>query len=98
MKFNKEDLLDDVHETIYERMVDQSRWHTLYERVFKHEDRYYVTRFRRGSTEYQECQPYEDDPDEIECEEVFPVEVKVTKYMTEKQLKKHNDQISDIRS
>lgn len=97
MKFSKEDLLDDVHETIYEKIVDKGRWHTYYERIFKHEDKYYRTVFRRGSTESQDCQAYEDDPDEIECEEVFPVEVKTIKYMTTKELQKYNDPTGNIR-
>lgn len=74
MKFSKDYLLDLLdEEPIQEKIVDKRRWVTVYKRVFKHEDKFYVTHYEVGNTECQDCRPYEDDPDEIECDEVEPV-------------------------
>ena len=81
MLFTKEHLLDLLDEDpIQEKIVDQRRWTTVYKRVFKYEDKFYVTTYESGSTEQQDTQPYEYDPDEIECDEVKPVEKTVIVY------------------
>ena len=69
---------DEAYFLIEENIIEQGRWYTLYEYVFKDkkENKFYRTYIRKGSTEYQE-----DEIDEfLECEEVFPQEVTITKY------------------
>jgi hypothetical protein len=76
MKFSKEFLSDGSYEdenTVVDEIVGHSRWNVTHRRVFKFEGRFYETRYSKGATEYQEEQPYEYDPDEIECKEVFPI-------------------------
>jgi hypothetical protein len=84
MKFKKEDLLNDVFEEVYEKVTDTSRWSTNYEKVFKYEDKFYITWFSRGATEYQDESPYEDEGDEIECPEVIPTEETIIVYKVKK--------------
>ena len=80
MKFSKEFLRDEGGKTIYEKITNTSRWSIYYERVFEHEGRFYITFYSRGATEAQWEVPYEDDPDEIECDEVVPCEVVTVVY------------------
>ena len=81
MKFSKEFLLDEEwDELISGRVVDQGRWTTTYERIFKYKDKFYRTFFDRGSTEMQDCYPYEYEGNEIECKEVKPVEKLIIVY------------------
>lgn len=87
MKFSKQFLQDMEYEVIEESIIDHSRWSVMYEVIFKHEDKFYVTSYSVGATEHQDETPYEYEPDEIECEEVFPVEVMTIKYLTKDQLK-----------
>jgi hypothetical protein len=92
MKFKKEDLKalvyedfdSEVWEVIENNIVDTSRWSTIYEMVFKYQDKFYQTGFSRGATESQDESPYEYDGDEIECKEVVQVE-KVVKVWTIKE-------------
>lgn len=92
MKFKKEDLQEleytEGFEIIETAMLDQQRWTTRYKVIFKYNDKFYVTFYRSGSTENCDERPYEFDPDEIECEEVFPTEVKILKYLTKKEINK----------
>lgn len=88
MKFSKEDLIDEVHETVYDKIVENTRWSIHHERVFKHDGKFYITYYSHGSTEMQNESPYEFDGDEIECEEVFPVERVVIDYWTQSQIDK----------
>lgn len=83
MLFTKEFLLesmDDGTSTVYDKIVDTSRWSVLYERVFKHDGKFYMTEYSVGATESQDESPYEYAPDEIECDEVRAVEKTVTVY------------------
>lgn len=88
MKFKKEFLieLEDEYnvDIISEDIIDQSRWSTHYRTVFKFENKYYETFYSVGSTEYQDESPYEYEPDEIELDEVFPVEKIITVYERKK--------------
>lgn len=84
MKFKKTDLLNEVFEEVYDNIIDHSRWSIGYEKVFKHEGKFYITYYSRGATEYQDESPYEYDGDEIECAEVVPVEKVVTVYEVKK--------------
>ena len=84
MKIVLQDLaFDDTpenYEIIENELTDTSRWSNHYRQVFRYEGLFYVTNYSVGATESQDEQPYEYDGDEIECKEVFPVEVMVTKY------------------
>lgn len=77
MKFAKEFLqqLDDepTAEIVEDIITDNSRWSIHHRRVFKFEDKFYLTHYSVGATEMQDEQPYEYDSDEIECPEVREV-------------------------
>lgn len=93
MKFEKSILKDLAHSVVGEtvsgytvvenELCDSSRWSLHYEMVFKNESdgKFYGTGYSSGATESQDESPYEYDEDEIECEEVFPQQVTVTKYL-----------------
>lgn len=84
MLFEKQfllDLLDDDGDpTVYDKIIDTSRWSIHYERVFKHDGKFYRTYYSVGATESQDESPYEYEPDMIECGEVKPVEKVVIVY------------------
>jgi len=80
MKFNKDDLRFEKHETVYDKIIGKGRWSVHYERVFKHDGKFYATTYQMGATEGQDERPYEYDDDEVECKEVFPVEKTITVY------------------
>lgn len=50
-----------------------SRWSVRHRRVFKYQGNFYLTHFSRGATEMQDEQPYEYDPEEIDCPEMKEV-------------------------
>ena len=80
MKFTKEFLIDKGGEDVSNVLVKHNRWSVTYERIFGWEGRFYKTRYNVGATENQSECPYEYEPEEIECPEVFPVEKTVTVY------------------
>jgi ribosomal protein S17 len=62
---------------VSDRMVDHGRWSVVHEMIFKSGDRYWKTRYKSAATEIQDEKPYQYDGDEVECDEVRPVEKKV---------------------
>jgi hypothetical protein len=48
--------------------------------IFKVDDKFYKTNYQVGATEMQDEAPYEYEGDEIECPEMEPYEVTITKY------------------
>ena len=88
-KFPKEDLSELLDEDIGQEyagytLVDRehtgtSRWANIYQLTFKYADRYYAVHYRQGTGDEGE-RPFEHDPDWIECVEVKPVEITVTRY------------------
>lgn len=78
MKFLKEFLQElawdeaDGVDVVYRKITGTTRWSLCHECVFRHDGRFYKTTYRTALTEMQDEQPYEYDPDEIECPEVFP--------------------------
>ena len=88
MKFLKEDLQalvwEDYDDTIWGvtevNLVESSRWSLIYEMIFQYDGKFYKTSYSRGATECQDERPYEYDSDVIECAEVQPVQVTVTKW------------------
>lgn len=71
-------------EVISTDITDHTRWTVVHRRIFKFENKFYQTIFQVGATESQDEQAYEYDDDEIECEEVFPVEKTVIEYVLAK--------------
>lgn len=89
MLFKKQFLIDELDEadailtkTVVNEIVQQRRWMTLMRRVFEYQGKLYQTFYELGNTEYQDTPPYEFDPEEIECEEVFAEEKVITVYVT----------------
>lgn len=87
MNFSRENLIDLVYEekihgmTIVERnLVTKSRWTIYYGMVFEFEGKFYKSKYSVGATEMQCEDPYEYEPEMIECEEVVPVEVTTIEY------------------
>ena len=81
MKFKKDFLKwQQWDKTISNDIEGHSRWSIHYEAVFQHEGKFYRTTYSVGATESQDEQPYEYEEGEIECPEVFPYEVTVTRY------------------
>lgn len=90
MKFSKEFLLElkwqDGVSIIEDDIVGHSRWTVEHTCIFKYEDKFFRTNYSVGATESQYSEPYEYEDNEIECEEVFPKEVRKTIYVTKKDL------------
>lgn len=61
----------------------KSRWQDHYRMVFSFKDKFYATRYSKGSTENQDCRPFELEGDAIECVEVKPVNKTITVYESE---------------
>lgn len=72
---------DSNFEQISEEIIDQRRWVTSYRKIMKHisDGKFFCFEYDNGSTEYQDERPYEYC-NEVEIEEVFPVEKTVTAY------------------
>lgn len=66
--------------TIFDRIVDTTRWSIIHEIVFKDHGKFYMTTYSEGATECQYERPWEYD-DEIECTEVELKEIKVKKWI-----------------
>lgn len=83
MKFKRDDLRDDVGDpdtTVLDETIGTSRWSVQHRRVFKRDGKLYETHYSRGATEQQDESPYEHDPEEIECAEVFAREKTIVVY------------------
>jgi hypothetical protein len=81
MKFTKKFLKwEEWDETVYDKIVGHSRWSVHHEVVFRHDNKFYMTTYSIGATESQDESPYDYSPDEIECPEVFPVEIITIEY------------------
>lgn len=83
MKFRKEDLQnlvwgeldsDRIFEVIEDKITGTTRWSTHHTMIFRYNYRFFKVKYSHGSTEYQDEIPFQDNGDEIECEEVVPVE------------------------
>jgi len=85
MKFDTEYLIDLVggeypDDEIEDEIIDNGRWSIYYRMIFKHEGKFYETFYSRGATEQQDEHPYDNEDDEIECDEVIPIEKIITVY------------------
>jgi hypothetical protein len=92
MKFSKEDLTELVYGgAVVGNLLtikkdgdgDKHRWYTIYDLIFMDvtTDKFYMTHYKVGNTEYQEAEPFDDySEDEIECKEVFKKEKVITVY------------------
>lgn len=77
---------DDGFTLVETNVIGERRWVFENEMIFMHQNKYYVTYYETAKHEDGDCRPYEYEDDEIECEEVFPVEVKKIVYKTAKAL------------
>ena len=82
MKFTKQWLIDTLGDknNVELSFLEVTRWAIVYRRVFKFQEKFYESIYSVGATECQDERPYEYDPDEIECKEVFPVQKTITVY------------------
>lgn len=83
IKLKKEILVDELDlpdEAIEDTIVDQSRWSTHHEIIFKYNDKHYKTEYSVGSTESQDEGPWEYE-DEVNCTEVEQREVLVKRWV-----------------
>lgn len=92
MKFSSEDLLEIVSggsvadlTLISDEIWDKSRWSIIHRIIFQHGNRYFSTTYSVGATESQDESPFEYADDEVECEEVIPVEKTVIVYEPKKE-------------
>jgi hypothetical protein len=89
-KFKSQDLRDmlwgdsDSLKLVQDEITGTSRWATENTVVFEHDGHLFVSGYR-GSVGDNEGD-YWDYEDEVECDEVFPVEKSVTVYMTQKEI------------
>lgn len=65
---------------IDEQIVEQRRWVTVFEATVEINGKTYTVVFERGSTEYQECAPWEYNKT-VTFYEVEPKEVTVVQYV-----------------
>ena len=68
-------------------IVGVGRWSTNYALIFKYQERYFRLIYRRAATEQQEGGDYKISQHDIE--EVFPAQIQMTKYLTQKEIDKH---------
>ena len=86
MKFRKEDLQDLVYDEstvltkIRDEQVGSSRCTIEYNLIFRFEDAYYSAPYSIGSTEQQDQQAFEYEPDIIECFQVWPEIIETVKF------------------
>ena len=77
MKFKKDfllELLETRENVIKDEIFDESRWSIIHSLLFAHDGKFYKTIYSVGATERQDESPWEYDPEEIECKEVFKKE------------------------
>ena len=92
MKFSNQFMQDLVYgdnketKTISNNIIDTSRWSVHLEIIFQFKEKFYRSYYSHGATEEQYESPYEYDGDEIEVEEVFPVEKTITVYKSAKEM------------
>jgi hypothetical protein len=79
VNFKKSDLLelDLPWSALEEKIIDQTRWSTIFEIIFEKGGKFYRTSYSKGSTECQSEEPWEYE-DKVTCEEVQ----KITKTIT----------------
>jgi hypothetical protein len=75
------DMLDDGNKDVIaeDRVIDHDRWSVTHKTIFKHDGLFYSVFWMAPATEYQDVSRFGTD-DDIECDEVVPVETTVTIY------------------
>ena len=88
MKFNTSDLKDflegagpDDWEEIEEEFLDKRRWYLSIRKIFKVDDKFFEFIYHDPATECQEWEPFSCGKDWIDCQEVIPTQVTITKYV-----------------
>jgi hypothetical protein len=92
MKFKKSVLqlladgfnVDDDFEVIQNELAVVLRWSTVHNMIFKYRGNFYRTSYRRGLAEMRNERPYEYQPEEVGCEQVWPHTKIVTEYLPKK--------------
>lgn len=79
-----EDFDDDNFMVMQNNLEEDGRWVLGYNLVFKYKGNFYQTSYNRGANEMQDEQPFEYDPDEIECPQVWPYLRVITEYRESK--------------
>ncbi len=77
------DLLDDYSEEltlIRDDIVDQRRWVTVHDIIFRADNKLYRASYEIGSTENQDTRPWEYE-DNVSAVEVVPKEIKAIQYV-----------------
>lgn len=59
---------------------DNSRWSITYKLVFQVDDKYWLSFYRVGATEYQDERPWQFEGDMVDCCRVYPHVVQTTVY------------------
>lgn len=89
MKFNTEDL-DELLEyneldglaKVEDTILSKGRWSSRHLLTFTDGEKFYQISHQEPATEEQECERWSSDSNlEVECHEVKPVQVTVTKYV-----------------
>mgnify|MGYP006920117490 FL=1 len=70
---------------VEDTMIYHERWSIVHRLIFKNNDKAYRTYYEEPATEEQEIHPWEDE-DEVECEEVIPVEANTTIWVAPSEL------------
>lgn len=80
---------DGKHTVVENTIIGHSRWSIDYELVVQREidKTYWSAVYSVGATESQEERPFEEHGD-VTFGQVFPVQVSVTKYMTQSEIEK----------
>jgi len=80
---------DGKHTVVENTIIGHSRWSIDYELVVERESdkTYWSAVYGVGATEMQEERPFEDEGD-VTFGQVFPVQVSVTKYLTQSEIDK----------
>lgn len=67
------------YKIVRNELVDNTRWNLVYGLVVEKDGKFFRTEYQTGATESQDNSPF-DYMDEVEFEEVFPVEKTITVY------------------
>lgn len=66
-------------DVVLDEIESQGRWETHHRLVFEYDGKLYETNYSKGSTEYQDCRPWENETS-VECWEVERYEKTITDY------------------
>lgn len=95
MKFKASNIFDLLEgegvdlKLIQEEVVAEAKWGVRVQCIFSYKEKYYSLSYDMNSQAgWDSLEEYAED-NEIECPEVFPVEVTKTEYLTKEQIEQH---------